>query len=97
MNGASQIRLIEVPNPDNQIHHHIIITITTMTVSIELPDKHIQIIKLLSEGFTKKEIASKLTMSIKNVERIVYSLISQFDCKNTAGLVSYAHKLKIIE
>lgn len=68
-----------------------------MTVSISLPDKHIQIITYLSEGLTQKEIAHRLSLTNSNVERIIAQYIALFDCRNAAGLVAYSIRKGIIK
>lgn len=67
------------------------------TITIQIPPLHILILQHLAEGLTKKEIASKMNMSNKNIERIVYSLILQYNCKNSTELIAYMLSIGIIE
>ena len=66
------------------------------TITIQIPALHLLILEHLASGFTKKEIAAKLCMSNKNVERVVYSLLVQYNCKNSTELVAYMISVGII-
>lgn len=46
-----------------------------------------QIIQLMGEGNTDKEIAGKLQMSIRTVQDRVYKMMKSEDCKNRTQLV----------
>jgi DNA-binding NarL/FixJ family response regulator len=59
------------------------------TITIEIPQRNLTIIEHLAEGLTKKEIAAIMKLSIKNVERIIYSMLDQYDVKNTTELVAF--------
>jgi DNA-binding NarL/FixJ family response regulator len=49
-----------------------------------------EILQLIVEGFSNKEIADKLFLSIRTVENHRNHLLQKFDVKNTAGLVKIA-------
>lgn len=68
----------------------------TTTITIQIPSLHILILEHLASGLTKKEIAAKMNMSSKNVERIIYSLILQHNCKNSTELVAYMVSVGVI-
>lgn len=54
--------------------------------------REIKIIKLISEGFTTKEIAHELTLSIKSIELCRSQIMNKLKIKSIAGLVKYAIK-----
>jgi len=49
-----------------------------------------EILGLIVEGLSNKEIASKLSISVRTVENHRNHLLQKFDVKNTAGLVKIA-------
>src|SRR5437660_3291180 len=56
-----------------------------------------EILKLLAEGNSVKEIASSLTLSVKTVEAHKFNLMRKLDIHNKAQLVQYAIQKKIIQ
>ncbi len=56
-----------------------------------------EILKLLAEGLSVKEIAARLDLSIKTVEAHKFNLMRKLDIHNKAQLVQYAIKRKIIK
>jgi DNA-binding NarL/FixJ family response regulator len=66
------------------------------TITIEIPSLHLLILEHLASGLTKKEIAAKLNMGHENVRRIVFSLISTYNCKNSTELVAFMMSAGII-
>jgi DNA-binding NarL/FixJ family response regulator len=63
----------------------------------ELTQREIEILKLASSGYTNKEIADKLFISTKTVDAHKNHIMQKLKLKNTAELVLYAVKNKIIE
>lgn len=61
-----------------------------------LNDKEIQIIRLICEEKTNKEISDILNLSARTVEGARSKIISKINVKNTAGIVLYAIKNNII-
>lgn len=61
-----------------------------------LSDKEIQIIKLICEEKTNKEISDILNLSPRTVEGSRAKIIQKINVKNTAGIVLYAIKNNII-
>lgn len=57
---------------------------------IDFNDREIEIIKLICEECTNKEIADRMYMSVRTVEGYRQRLIDRMQVKNTAGLVIYA-------
>ncbi len=56
-----------------------------------------EILKLLAEGNSVKEIASNLNLSVKTVEAHKFNLMRKLDLHNKAQLVQYAIQKKIIQ
>ena len=65
--------------------------------TIKFTKREKQIMELLYEGMTNKEIASKLFISERTVIGHKSNLLSKTGCKNAIGLISFALKNKIIE
>ncbi len=61
-----------------------------------LTDREIEIIRLISEGLTNKEIAETLFLSPHTVNTHRKNLMYKLGIKNTAGIVIYAVKENII-
>lgn len=58
-------------------------------------DRELEIIRLICQEFSNKEIANKLNMSIRTVEGYREKILEKIDAKNVAGLVVYAIKNNI--
>jgi two-component system response regulator NreC len=56
-----------------------------------------EVLKLLAEGNSVKEIASNLKLSVKTVEAHKFNLMRKLDIHNKAQLVQYAIQKKIIK
>lgn len=56
-----------------------------------------EVLKLLAEGMSVKEIAAHLELSVKTVEAHKFNLMRKLDIHNKAQLVQYAIKRKIIK
>ncbi|HNP19870.1 MAG TPA: response regulator transcription factor [Fulvivirga sp.] len=65
-------------------------------IPTELTTREIEIVKLFTEGLLYKEIADRLSISIKTVESHKANIMRKLELKSTAGLVKYAIKKKII-
>jgi DNA-binding NarL/FixJ family response regulator len=57
-----------------------------------LTKREIQIIKLLKNGFSSKEIAASLQIAHATVEGHRHNILKKLKLKNTATLVSFIHK-----
>ncbi len=55
-----------------------------------LTSRQREIVQLVAEGLTSREIAEKLTISVKTVETHRYQIMSQLGLHDTAALVRYA-------
>lgn len=59
----------------------------------EFTDKEVQIIKLICEGFTNKEIGERLFMSVRTIEGYRIKILEKMNVKNTVGIVITAIRL----
>lgn len=57
---------------------------------VEFNEKETEIIRLICQEFTNKEIAQKLFMSVRTVEGYRLRILERMDAKNSIGLVIYA-------
>jgi len=55
-----------------------------------LTNREIEVLKLVAEGFTSKEIAELLSISIRTVEHHRANLLKKLNLKNTADLIKHA-------
>jgi two-component system response regulator NreC len=56
-----------------------------------------EVLKLLAEGYTVKEIATRLNLSVKTAEAHKYNLMRKLDLHDRAGLIRYAISKKLID
>lgn len=61
-----------------------------------LTKREIEVLRLLSEEYTTKEIADSLFLSVHTVETHRKNLLNKLQVKNTVGLVRYALEQKLI-
>ncbi len=57
---------------------------------VEFTEKEIEIIQLICQEFTNKEIADRLFLSIRTIEGYRLKILERMEVKNTVGLVVYA-------
>jgi len=58
-------------------------------ISELVTEREIQIINLIKEGFSSKEIASQLNISLKTVEVHRHNILKKLKLKNSASLVNF--------
>jgi DNA-binding NarL/FixJ family response regulator len=56
-----------------------------------------EVLKMLAEGNSVKEVACQLNLSVKTVEAHKFNLMRKLDIHNKAQLVQYAIQKKIIK
>ncbi len=66
-------------------------------ISNQLTDREIELIKLISEELTMKEIADKIFLSEHTVKTHRKNIMAKLDVKNTAGMIKKAFILGLIE
>src|SRR5688572_2846669 len=54
-----------------------------------LSERELQIVKLIKEGFSSKEISVQLSISLKTVEVHRHNILKKLNLKNSAALVNY--------
>lgn len=69
----------------------------TLQANDTLTTREIEILKLSASGISNKEIANKLSISIKTVDAHKNHIMQKLKLKNTAELVLYALRNKLIE
>ena len=70
---------------------------STKSNDIPLTDREIEVLKLIAQEYSNPEIAEKLFISIRTVDTHRRNLLDKLGVKNTAGLVKYALKMRLIE
>lgn len=63
----------------------------------ELSEREIEILILICQGFSNQEIADQLFISKRTVDKHRANILEKSECKNTAQLVMYAIKSKLVE
>jgi len=64
---------------------------------IEFSDREVEILKCVCDGLTNEQIADKINLSYDTIRWHRSNLLSKAGCTNTASLVMFAIKNKIIE
>ena len=64
---------------------------------IKLSSREVEIIQLISEGMSNKEIAERLFLSVHTVTTHRKNIMSKLGVNNTAGLVMFAVREKLLE
>jgi DNA-binding NarL/FixJ family response regulator len=54
---------------------------------MKIKDQNMQIIRLMGDGETDKEIADKMSMPIRTIRARISSMLKKWDCKNRTQLV----------
>jgi len=54
-----------------------------------LSRREIEIVQLIKEGLSSKEVAQRLDISLKTVEVHRYNILKKLKLKNTAALVNF--------
>jgi len=65
--------------------------------AVNISSRELEIIRLIAEGFTNKEIADKLCLSNHTVTTHRKNIMNKLGINNTAGLVMFAIKENLIE
>ncbi len=64
---------------------------------MNLSKMEIEVVKLICKEFSNKEIAAKLSSSIRTVDTHRYNILEKIGAKNTAGIVMYAVKNNLLD
>jgi DNA-binding NarL/FixJ family response regulator len=65
--------------------------------SIELTSREAEVLQLIAEGFSNKQIAAELCISIKTVEKHRQQVMNKLNIHDVAGLTRYAINRGLIE
>ncbi len=68
----------------------------TFTPKDQLTEREIEVLELICQQYTAKEIADKLFISVKAVENRKSNLLLKLNVKNTAGMIITAVKHKLV-
>ena len=63
---------------------------------LEVTKREREILQLISEGYSNKEISEKLYLSVKTINAHRKNILKKLDSKNTAGLIGKALRLNLI-
>ena len=63
---------------------------------IEITKREKEIMELISLGYSNKEIAEKIFVSVSTVDAHRYNILKKLEVKNTAEMITKAIKLKLI-
>lgn len=92
--------VVEVHNNQRYICHEIRDILSSQALDDEstnmgvnsLSQREIEIIALLKKGYSSKEIAEPLNISVKTVDVHRYNILKKLNLKNTAAMVDYINK-----
>lgn len=62
-----------------------------------LSDREMQVLKLLAEGHTGREIGNELHLSVKTIDTYRARLLSKLNLETTADLIRFALRYRVIE
>ena len=65
--------------------------------SKKLSARHLQVLRLMAEGFTNEKIAERLVIGVKTVNAHVYTLTNRLGARNRAHAVAIAIRGRIID
>jgi DNA-binding CsgD family transcriptional regulator len=63
---------------------------------VQLTQRQKQILRLVVSGYTSREIATKLGLSVRTIEVHRFHLMGRMGVNNVAQLVNEAHRLHLI-
>ncbi|KAA3650687.1 MAG: DNA-binding response regulator [Bacteroidetes bacterium] len=78
-------------DPNSKKHSHFEIDPDTIQLS-KLTEREIEVLKLIAEGFSNKEIGDQLFISHRTVDTHRTNLMKKLDAHNIAGLIKFAIK-----
>ena len=70
---------------------------TSVKLLATLSDRELDVLRLLAEGFSSKEIAEELCLSPQTIDSHRKSLLRKLDAKNVAGLVRIAFREGLVK
>jgi DNA-binding NarL/FixJ family response regulator len=73
------------------------VSVTDKAGEVNLSDREIEVLQQICKGLSNQEIADGLHISKRTVDKHRANLLEKTNCRNTASLVMYALKNKVIE
>lgn len=70
---------------------------TSIRLLAALTDRELEVLRLLAEGLSSKEIAEQLSLSPQTIDSHRKTLLRKLDAKNVAGLVRIAFREGLVE
>ncbi|WP_079685309.1 response regulator transcription factor [Ohtaekwangia koreensis] len=61
---------------------------------VDITEKQLQVLRLISEGHSSEEIAKSLGNSKKTIDAIRIEMLNRFQVRNAAHLVAYGFRKK---
>jgi DNA-binding NarL/FixJ family response regulator len=62
----------------------------------DLSLREIEVIKLIKEGLSSKEIADRLNISVRTAEVHRHNILKKLQLKNTAALINYINTTDLV-
>ncbi|WP_316831307.1 response regulator transcription factor [Pedobacter aquatilis] len=81
----------------SQVNSRHLTASTHLKTNAEISKREIEILNLIAQGFTNSEIADKLFTSKRTIEGNRQSLLEKTGTKNTAALISFVVRNRIID
>lgn len=95
--SSSQILMNKSLNQNNVLLSQKTSNAMEQDVFTALTRREIEVLKLISNGLTNKEIATKLSLSVRTVDKHRSNILHKLKVNNTAELLNKANKLNIIQ
>jgi DNA-binding NarL/FixJ family response regulator len=92
--------IMKVREGENCFSQDMLVSLVTQRPVIKdeiLSDREIQIVELICYGYSAGEIAEKLFLSKRTVEKHRANILDKTNCKNTAKLVAWAMKNNFVK
>lgn len=64
---------------------------------VKLSEREIQVIKLICEGLTNREMAAELNLQVRTIESYREHILNKLDVRNTAQIVMYAVRNDLVK
>lgn len=81
----------------NELLKRIIISLSNKNRHINLSDREIEILRLICQGLSNKEIACKLHLSVDTIKWHRTNILSKTGCRNSVSLAVYSIREKLVE
>ena len=62
-----------------------------------ITDREKQVLRLIAQGYSNKQIAQQLSLSVKTVDAHRANIMRKLQIDNLAGLIKYAIRMGIID